>query len=159
MASIARSFVPIVALGVALSGLVAASLPSRAEGQIASVVRPPNSKRAPVARPAPYDTGSAQTRHPTTQLTSLTAWVDSAVVANEAKPDVAPASAPARSAKPGTTGDGAAPAAPVRHASAARFHNGASAPDTASLLPAIALGGLLTLGAGLAMSYGARKHV
>src|SRR5271163_979642 len=71
--------------------------PVVAGAQIASVVPPPGARRAH-ARPAAYDTAPAQTRHPTTQLTGLTAWVDSAVTANESTRDV-----PAAPSAPATT--------------------------------------------------------
>jgi hypothetical protein len=127
--------------------------PTVAEAQIASVVRPPPGPRTAVARPAPYDTSTAQARHPTTQLTALTAWVDSAVAANESTSDVVTpvpkaVDPPAR----------AAHASPTVRTTSVTFHNGAPAPDTASPLPTIALAGLVTLGAGLAVSARARRR-
>jgi sortase A len=149
-----RIFARMAAVGVALVGTVGAAhvCPSTAAAQIASVVRPPSSRNA---RPAtPLDTSTAQVNHPTTQLTGLTAWVDSAVLANARVSDSARAdTAAAPHAGPGTlapkhaasVGPSAGPASTVR------FQNGARAPDTASLVPAIAVGGLLIFGVGVVL--------
>jgi hypothetical protein len=129
--------------------------PVVAGAQIASVVPPPGARRAP-ARPAAYDTAPAQTRHPTTQLTGLTAWVDSAVAANASTRDVpaAPSAAPPDAGRIATSRLASAPVA-----ASSRFYDGAIAPDTASPLPEIALAGLLALGIGLVVNHRARKRV
>jgi hypothetical protein len=129
--------------------------PADAGAQIASVVRPPGQRHVPV-KAEPYDTGTVQVRHPTTQLTDLTAWVDSAVVANQGAGDTSNA-APA-TASPTKT-EVAPRGAAARPASAVRFHNGASAPDTASLLPAMVIVGVVTLGLGLIVNARARHRV
>jgi hypothetical protein len=131
------SIVRVVAVGIALCPLTAAA-------QIASIVRPPGARAAPRAAAAPVDTSSAQARHPTTQLTNLTAWVDSAVTANDRPSDSVAA----------TTDTTPAPhVAPAHHAA----HGiGMRAPDTASPLPAIVLVGAVTLGVGLALGHGSR---
>jgi hypothetical protein len=140
MSSLAR----VVAVGMALCPLTVAA-------QIASIVRPPAARGAARAAPVSTDTSSEQTRHPTTQLTSLTAWVDSAVAANQGPNDSAT-----------VTDTAAAPHAtphPAAHGARASVTDGMRAPDTASPLPAIVLVGVLTLGAGLALSRGARDLV
>lgn len=145
MPSIARMVVVVIAL----------VCPAVAGAQIASVVRPPGQRRAPV-KAEPYDTSTAEVRHPTTQLTALTAWVDSAVAANEGAADVPGAlPAPRSPGKTEPAGRGAA----VRQSSAARFHNGAPAPDTASPLPAMVVVGMVTLVLGVAVNARARNRV
>ena len=79
MSSIART----VAVGVALvvgAGSGVGVCPAAAAAQIVSVVRSPGTTQRPPVVAAPVDTSSAPVRHPTTQLTDLTAWVDSAVI-------------------------------------------------------------------------------
>jgi hypothetical protein len=147
-----------VGLAVATGIAVGVWLTPTAGAQIASVVRPPSAPRTVASRPAAYDTSTAQVRHPTTQLTGLTAWVDSAVAANESTSDVvAPTPAAGHKAADPRSGDtratgAAAAASPSMRTASVRFRDGGPAPDTASPLPAIALVGLVTLGGGLAVS-------
>lgn len=141
-----------VGLAVATGLAVGVWLSPTAGAQIASVVRPPSGPRTAASRPAPYDTSTAQVRHPTTQLTGLTAWVDSAVAANESTTDVAPVAAPTPKATDPRPRD--THASSVAPTASVRFRDGGPAPDTASPLPTIALVGVVTLGAGLAVSAG-----
>jgi hypothetical protein len=130
------SIVRVVALAVTLCPLTAGA-------QIAAIVRPPAARGAARAAPAPVDTTtSEQARHPTTQLTNLTAWVDSAVTANAHAADSVPAADTTRPAHV---------TPPAHHAAHAM-----RAPDTASPLPAIVVVGVLMLGVGVALSHGAR---
>jgi LPXTG-site transpeptidase (sortase) family protein len=153
MSSIARM------TAVVLVASWAGAFPASAAAQIASVVRPPTVARAPRVVAPPSDT--AQVRHPTTQLTGLTAWVDSAVTAN----DSGTASGVGR--RESGVGTSVPNAAPARHVTAvrsasstsARFQNGGRAPDTASLLPAIVLVGVLALGAGVGLGLRAFRVV
>lgn len=151
MSSIARMVVVVIAMALAC--------PTGAGAQIASIVRPPGGKRAPAAQPTPYDTSTAQVRHPTTQLTNLTTWVDSAVVANEGTTDVVPAGAPApaKTAVPKT--ERAPRGAAAGQLGVMRFQNGAAAPDTASPLPAMVVVGFAMVGLGALVNARGRKRV
>ena len=152
MSSIARM------TAVVLVASWAGAFRTTAAAQIASVVRPPTVARAPRVVAPLSDT--AQVRHPTTQLTDLTAWVDSAVTAQSG-------TASGVGSRESGVGNAAPNAAPVRHATSAspvrgasaRFQNGARAPDTASLLPAIVLVGVVALGAGVALGLRALRVV
>jgi sortase A len=89
--------------------------------------------------------------HPTTQLSSLSAWVDSAVLANPIAP---PAGGAGDAARPDSTVSKAETVAAADHettGNGTRFRNGAPAPDTASPLPLIALAGAVLALAGLGL--------
>jgi len=98
-------------------GIVAAAGGSRpVSAQIVSVVRPP--PRAAVHRTS-ADSAVVLVVHPTTQLTDLTIWVDSAVAANRLefdRADPAPTAAPRGSDRPAPAAGRPAAPAPGRSA-------------------------------------------
>lgn len=94
-------------------GVAVWAIPATVQAQFAGVTPPPARRAAAPAPVAAVDTTHAVARHPTTQLTDLTAWVDSATNAraarmNEAAPaavcDTAPKRVPPRTTRHGGGG-------------------------------------------------------
>lgn len=124
-------------LGVALA-LTLASSPARA--QFTAVVEPPKKAPAPAAVAAATP-GATRDSAGRTQLSDMRAWVDSA--AGVAATPAAPAAVGDTIAAIADSAKGEVVAEPrVKEA-------GMRAPDTATVLPALALAGLAMLGAGV----------
>lgn len=129
----------IVALAVALVAGVA-------EAQFTTVVAPPPPRDTPVA--APSEVAARDTGH-RTALRDISAWVDSVA-------GVAPAVA-AGVVSDSATGAVAQPeqgsAQPVT-----RFEEGSRAPDTATSLPALLLGGVIITALGTVLLFSTRRR-
>src|SRR4051794_9030899 len=122
--------------------------PAPVSAQFTTFVAPPKKAAADSARPtvaaakAKADTVSRMT------LTDMKAWVDSAAGTSV---QVATASDTTMAAANAASGSTAAPAPNANGRTTTTFSNGAIAPNTASPLPAYLAGGLVALGAGLAL--------
>lgn len=134
------------ALCVALALTLTAS---PAAAQFTGVVAPPKPRESAAATAAAEATPGARTDSAgRTALSDMRAWVDSAAGVSAPK-----ATAPADSARDTTAtvpsaAAEVAPQVPQASASASDSTDGVRAPDTATMLPGIALAGLAMLGAG-----------
>lgn len=129
----------IVALGLALTASVA-------DAQFTTVVAPPPA--AEPTGPAPAEVAARDTAH-RTALRDMAAWVDSvAGVAPAVEPGVVTDSAAGSLAEEEQT-----PGQPVT-----RFEEGARAPDTATSLPALLLGGVIVTALGTILLFSTRRR-
>ena len=119
-----------------------------AAAQFTSVVVPPP-KPAPVVQSRTETIAERRDSAARVNLTNMKDWVDSAaatlgVTVAPVDSARAPVNAPAVQADPKQ-----APQTPAKSAETTEFREGARAPDTATPIPMLALGGLLSLVAGL----------
>lgn len=143
------------------AGTLIAAFASTAAAQFTSVVVPPRQPR--VASAGPAQTGSSAAAHArrdtsvVARLTDMKAWVDSAagLSAPRAVASAQDSSARAAAASTPTTqrADSTARPRSGQTAGTQTFREGATAPNTASPLPLIALFGAGTLLAGLALLH------
>ena len=133
---------------VALAGLGAA----RAEGQITTVVAQPKRVEAN-AQAVARRQEVAQDSVARVTLTGMKQWVDSAAQSLALRPDTG--TAPSETAVPATTAvpqrTDTSTADTARPAQTPEFRDGARAPDTATQLPMLALGGAVLLLTGLVL--------
>jgi hypothetical protein len=128
----------IVALAVALSA-------GAAQAQFTTVVAPPPREEAE----APTEVAARDTGH-RTALRDMAAWVDSVagVPAVAVEPGVVTDSATGTVTEPGQS-----QAEPVT-----RFENGSRAPDTATSLPALLIGGVVVTAIGTILLFSTRRR-
>ena len=135
-----------------LSGAAAVLMLSAipASAQFTGVVMPPPAKPKPVAAAPAQTIAERRDSAVRVTMTNMKDWVDSAAatlgVAVTPATDTAPALVP-----PPAAHVDHAPATPARSSETTEFREGAKAPNTATPIPMLALLGLISLGAGLAL--------
>jgi hypothetical protein len=134
----------------ALAALAICLSAAEARAQFTTVVQPPPARKTAVPVTVAKDSAGVDTTV-VNRLADMTAWVDSAAVAIGAgKVDSVDS---ARATPADTTGGPTVDSAAVPRRGASQdepaFSNGAPAPDTATMLPLLALAGVGALGVGL----------
>ena len=136
----------------ALVGLGAA----RADAQITTVIATPKRPEANAQAVARREE-VAQDSIARVTLTGMKQWVDSAAAALALRPDTgtspseAPSQAPSQAPSSSSQRMDSAATTPARPAQSPEFRDGARAPDTATQLPAFALGGAIMVLIGLGL--------
>jgi len=132
----------------ALVGLGAA----RADAQITTVIATPKRAEANAQAVARREE-VAQDSIARVTLTGMKQWVDSAAAALALRPDTgtSPSEAPSQAPSSSSQRMDSAATTPARPAQSPEFRDGARAPDTATQLPAFALGGAIMVLIGLGL--------